>query len=194
MAWTNISNGLVAVGAKPFATTIQALRDNPIAIADGATGAPRVRGAAIATPDSLPTLTVAAGSDVSLSGSAKPGVGGTANNTTSSTSLITVLAWTFPSLTGACRVSFAHRSSDAGSSSVARVELNDVLVQEWSTNSVTNQNRTVDVTFVAGDKVAILHRITNGAQSSVMTGISVAATDGYIQRNPLVRYTERDTP
>lgn len=40
MAWTTITNALVAVGAKPFATTIQALRDNPIAIAEGATGAP----------------------------------------------------------------------------------------------------------------------------------------------------------
>jgi len=49
MAWTNISNGLVAVGAKPFATTIQALRDNPVAIAEGATGAPRVEGRALDT-------------------------------------------------------------------------------------------------------------------------------------------------
>jgi hypothetical protein len=48
MAWTNISNGLVAVGAKPFATTIQALRDNPIAIAEGATGAPPIHPAAMA--------------------------------------------------------------------------------------------------------------------------------------------------
>jgi hypothetical protein len=31
---TVISNALVAVGAKPFATTIQALRDNPIAISE----------------------------------------------------------------------------------------------------------------------------------------------------------------
>ena len=41
-AWTTISNGLVAVGAKPFATTIQALRDNPVAISEGAVGAPRI--------------------------------------------------------------------------------------------------------------------------------------------------------
>lgn len=33
-AWTTISNALVAVGAKPFATTVQALRDNPLAIAE----------------------------------------------------------------------------------------------------------------------------------------------------------------
>jgi hypothetical protein len=34
-AYTALSNALVDVGAKPFATTIQALRDNPIAIAEG---------------------------------------------------------------------------------------------------------------------------------------------------------------
>jgi len=49
MAWTTISNALVAVGAKPFATTIQALRDNPVAIADGDVNAPRVVGAALLT-------------------------------------------------------------------------------------------------------------------------------------------------
>jgi hypothetical protein len=32
--YTTISNALVAVGAKPFATTIQALRDNPLAIGE----------------------------------------------------------------------------------------------------------------------------------------------------------------
>jgi len=47
MAWTTISNALVAVGALPFATTIQALRDNPIAIAAGDVGAPRIQTAAI---------------------------------------------------------------------------------------------------------------------------------------------------
>jgi len=46
-AYTNISNALVAVGAKPFASTVQALRDNPIAIAEGEAGAPRIQRAAI---------------------------------------------------------------------------------------------------------------------------------------------------
>jgi hypothetical protein len=40
--YTSISNTLVAVGAKPFASTIQALRDNPIAIAEGDDTAPRI--------------------------------------------------------------------------------------------------------------------------------------------------------
>lgn len=38
--YTTISGALVAVGAKPFATTIQALRDNPLAIAEGTSGSP----------------------------------------------------------------------------------------------------------------------------------------------------------
>lgn len=42
MAWTTISNALVAVGAKPFATTIQALRDNLPAAFAGDAGAPRL--------------------------------------------------------------------------------------------------------------------------------------------------------
>jgi hypothetical protein len=49
MAWTNIDNALVSVGALPFATTIQALRDNPIAIANGDAGAPKVQNAGLAT-------------------------------------------------------------------------------------------------------------------------------------------------
>lgn len=49
MAWTTISNALVAVGAKPFATTIQALRDNVPAVANGDSGAPRIQQAAMGT-------------------------------------------------------------------------------------------------------------------------------------------------
>jgi len=48
-AYTTISNALVAVGAKPFATTIQALRDNPLAIAEGDATAPRIQFAAMGT-------------------------------------------------------------------------------------------------------------------------------------------------
>jgi hypothetical protein len=39
-AYTTIPNALVAVGAKPFATTVQAFRDNPLAIAEGDPTAP----------------------------------------------------------------------------------------------------------------------------------------------------------
>lgn len=45
--YTSISNALVAVGAKPFATTIQALRDNIVAVTEGDAAAPKVQPAAM---------------------------------------------------------------------------------------------------------------------------------------------------
>ena len=44
--WTNLPNLAVGVGGLPSGTTVTALRDNPIAIAEGAAGAPRVAGSA----------------------------------------------------------------------------------------------------------------------------------------------------
>ena len=38
--WTSISNAAVAVGGIPSSTTVTALRDNPSALAEGASGAP----------------------------------------------------------------------------------------------------------------------------------------------------------
>jgi hypothetical protein len=40
--WTTISNGAVAVGGIPASSTVTALRDNPIAIAEAASGSPVV--------------------------------------------------------------------------------------------------------------------------------------------------------
>lgn len=43
MAWTNIPDTAVQIGGLPSGSTMTAIRDNPPAIAEGATGAPRVR-------------------------------------------------------------------------------------------------------------------------------------------------------
>ena len=46
--WTNLPNQAVGVGGLPSGTTVTALRDNPVAIAEGAAGAPRVVAGALA--------------------------------------------------------------------------------------------------------------------------------------------------
>ena len=43
--WTNLPNLAVGVGGLPSGTTVTALRDNPVAIAQGAAGAPLISGA-----------------------------------------------------------------------------------------------------------------------------------------------------
>ena len=45
--YTTLSNTAVGVGGLPSGATVTALRDNPIAIAEGAVGAPRVLDAAL---------------------------------------------------------------------------------------------------------------------------------------------------
>ena len=47
--WTPLPNQAVGVGGLPSGTTVTALRDNPIAIAQGAAGAPRANGKMAAT-------------------------------------------------------------------------------------------------------------------------------------------------
>lgn len=62
--YTTITNALVAVGAKPFATTIQALRDNPLAIAEADATVPE----SLRNTQLLGTLTTTSGSTQTLSG------------------------------------------------------------------------------------------------------------------------------
>jgi hypothetical protein len=45
--WTTLPNTAVGVGGLPSGTTVTALRDNPVAIAEGAPGAPKVMGEAL---------------------------------------------------------------------------------------------------------------------------------------------------
>jgi len=59
--WTTIPNSAAGVGGIPSGTTITALRDNPVAIAEGATGAPRVRSKALQVALGLLTVTGPAG-------------------------------------------------------------------------------------------------------------------------------------
>lgn len=61
--YTTISNALVAVGAKPFATTIQALRDNTLAIAEADASV----SASLLPTVLLGTLATTSGTSVTLS-------------------------------------------------------------------------------------------------------------------------------
>jgi hypothetical protein len=189
-SYTAIANGDIDQDSPVTQPLVTALRDNPIAIIEGATGAPRIRGNSIAIVNSMPTLTVAAANTFSLQVSANPRVGtANANIDTASTSLVVAYEWTFPSLTGSCRVKFTHSSSNALGTSTARVEKNNVLVQEWSVGDV-GANRSVDVSFVAGDVISIKHRISNASYFSRITNGDMLANDGYTTRLPLIAFSD----
>ena len=55
--WTTLPNTAVGVGGLPSGTTVTALRDNPVAIAEGAPGAPRIAINVFSTSSGSPTFT-----------------------------------------------------------------------------------------------------------------------------------------
>jgi hypothetical protein len=137
MAWTNISNALVSVGALPFATTIQALRDNPIAIANGDVGAPRIVNAAMAAPTAGSTHLIKRVQEVTVP-----------------------IPFTTPTgnifrfnclISGTVRVYFEHRRIVG--TIRTQVFKNNALVQQFDTTSTSFTANQVDVSLSLGDLV-----------------------------------------
>lgn len=155
-AWTTISNALVAVGAKPFATTVQALRDNPIAIAEGDPAAHAagvaIRAAAMrgASAGSEVSKTILGTFDISLSKS-NAGAGSLANGPQAFGPALTALR------AGGITVSAQIRRTTVGTVSAAEaivdVYKNGVSVLSLTGTTATYATYTGNVTFAAGDVI-----------------------------------------
>lgn len=164
-AYTTISNALVAVGAKPFSTTVTALRDNPIAITEGAAGAPRnVLG-------SLERLT--AGTSIRWRSDAEQIV----------VNALAVLA--FPSFFlqgGTITVAFEHRQSGGGTSTVT-INRNragsSVTVATITETGTTYVAKTQNVDILPGDSLGITHANATGAgRESRIRNLRLQVGDG----------------
>lgn len=155
-AWTTISNALVAVGAKPFATTVQALRDNPIAIAEGDPAAHAagvaIRAAAMrgASAGSEVSKTILGTFDVSLN-KTNAGAGSLANGPVAFGPALTALR------AGGITVSAQIRRTTIGTVSAAEaivdVYKNGVSVLTLTGTTATYATYTGNVTFAAGDVI-----------------------------------------
>lgn len=155
-AWTTISNALVAVGAKPFATTVQALRDNPIAIAEGDPAAHAagvaIRAAAMrgASAGSEVSKTILGTFDVSLN-KTNAVAGSLANGPVAFGPALTALR------AGGITVSAQIRRTTIGTVSAAEaivdVYKNGVSVLTLTGTTATYATYTGNVTFAAGDVI-----------------------------------------
>jgi hypothetical protein len=163
------------------------LRDNPIAIGEGATGAPRIWGSGVARPQDMPVLTVAAASTVDVSTSCDVTTGTTSTNSPTYTAART---WLVHSVTGSVRIS-ATLTSSGGAQVNARAYKNGV--QQGSTTS-TNTATSVswDVTTVPTDTLELRHSSDNVGTNSVISSIFLGADDGYVVRSPYVAYSDKD--
>lgn len=179
--WFTITEAMTDPGAPGTAELWKAWWKNPLAMFEGATGAPRLQGLGVARPgDGLPVATVSAADTVEASRGAG-GAGGTV--VTTSSSLITAYTYTIVSYTGSLRFKAAHRQT-GGTSSTLEIWKNGSMVDSWSTASTSDVARSKDISIVPGDVIAWRHSAGGGA-TSYFTLTGVFANDGYVAVTPL---------
>lgn len=200
--WTNIADATLEPGKPIRAIDARALRENPIAIAEGAPGAPRIDGAqgpvietnavtnrnliglhaARLTDPAIPVLTVTASDDFPI-GLAASNVAGTTQTSSSSF----VLAWTTTIIrvTGTVRFKAAHYSSVNESGNTATSEMrvlkNGVVINTWTTSSASDVVRSQDIAVVPGDIITWQHRRSSGSVTNLLLfwPRSDTASNGY---------------
>jgi len=179
--WTTIPDSSVEPGKPIRSIDGLALRDNPVAIAEGAVGAPRIVGRAAKRINDYPVLTVAAADTVSAEiGS---GFESLTLSTTSTANPPTVVAarYTIATYTGSIRFSASHTTN---SSSTARLSIfkNGVLVQAYTITTGAIVARTNDVSIIPGDVIEWRHSTSFSTTPSMVSNLSLSASDGYIAR------------
>lgn len=139
------------------------MRDNPIALSEGATGAPRIKGEAMLLEADLDTKTIAAADTYTCT------IGTTRSNgaapdwyQTNSTTYILHQQWIVDKFTGTARFTANHKS-DGVYTSTLHLTKNGSTVNTWTTTSTTFQVRTEDVAVVPTDTVLFEHKISNAA-------------------------------
>lgn len=182
-AFTTLTSGSLAVG-KPLTSTIAlALRDNPLAIAEGDASAPRLYGKAAARlGNGLLTLTIAA-ADTYFVNFGLGSVVGTL--VTTSTVDVAAHTWTMTHYTGSTRCRASHSCALGHTSSVTLFK-NGTLVSTFATTSATAVARTVDVSFVAGDVLEWRHKTSNAAGASTVSVVNQSASDAYVEQPLLI--------
>jgi len=150
MAWTNIDNALVSVGALPFATTIQALRDNPIAIANADAGAPLIKTIALQGSTAGTANLIMRLQEAEVVGGSGAYLDTRLHNRHNASDHLGVTCL----IAGTITAYFEHQRVFGGSPDVfARVLKNGSQIQEWSTSSGTYQIRQVNISVSAGDVI-----------------------------------------
>ena len=153
------------------------MRDNPIAMAEGAVGAPRIQGYAIASDNNgLLPVAVTAADTVTLTVGMSPVVGSVLTN---SATYVLGYSYTVNSYTGTVRFKCSHQSL-GGATSTLQFRKNGVAVSTFTTTA--KAARVIDSTVALGDTFQWWHSHDFSGNDSSLTDISANASDGYVTR------------
>jgi hypothetical protein len=194
--WTTLPDASLEPGKPIRSIDGLALRDNPIAIAQGAAGAPRIVGLAAKRLADYPVLTVSAANTFSaLTGITVV----TGTTSTTSTSNVVAFTETINLYTGSLRFGFTQQGGSNFNQIqiISEVYKNNILVQSFS-NSVgvgdtANVVRSVDISIVPNDVIEIRHRQSlNG--TSIISAVTVNGSNGYTTRPLYIDQLNVNTP
>ena len=183
--WTTLPNAAVGVGGLPSGTTVTALRDNPVAIAEGAPGAPRIYGDAAATFDEYaadnPLAAVGVTGDLFDVFNAFSGSFASISTTSSTFQSSGIITAQY--ITGTVRFSARQNSSASGRTNEMRFLKNGIVIDTWSVSGGSAETRTVDISVANGDTFEWQARSTAGGQVSTDSYATVA--NDALQTQPL---------
>ena len=165
----------------------RALRDNPIAIGEGASGAPRIIGAGLKLLADYPVLTTAAADTVDAS------VLGTSTFTNASAGGTTyVSAGTFTVVLATGSLRFKWTASITGGATVnSRIKKNGTVIATKSGTGAKSE----DVTVIPTDVIEIeVQRATGSVGETASVNIpTVFADDAYVVRSAYVKHSTRNS-
>lgn len=182
--WTTLPDASLEPGKPIRSIDGLALRDNPVAITEGETGAPRIVGRAAKRLADYPVLSVTAAS----THSALTGITiVTGTTSTTSTSNVVAFTETINLYTGSLRFGFTQQSTGSNVSvdSIAQVYKNNVLVQTFTLGAPFEEIRTsvrsLDISIAPNDVIEIRHRQTPNGSSGI-SNVTVNGSNGYTTR------------
>lgn len=164
--WTTIPDASLDPNKPARSVDAKALRDNPIAIAEGAASAPKVRTAALNPPSAGSGNTLAIFSITY--GSALTAYPNPWHVPTSGSYVFRVIVG------GVIRCEVSHHGQ-GGATSYLRVLKNGVEVIAWSTASTTEVSRSVDVSVSSGDSIVFQSYTSNASFPSVVTNPKITS-------------------
>ena len=207
--WTTIADASIEAGKPIRAIDGRALRDNPIAIAQGAAGAPRIAGqqgpavetggitnrhliglhAARVTDASIPVLTVSASDNVNLDFAAPFTQGALI---TSSVSFVAARTYIIRKATGTARFRASHRVEAGNPTIELRLLRNGSQIAIFSHSGINFLDRVVDSAIAENDVFVWEHRRTSGTpeSSSEVAFFAARATNGYTSAPLLIAVSD----
>jgi hypothetical protein len=189
--WTTLPDASLEPGKPIRSIDGLALRDNPVAITEGAAGAPRIVGLAAKRLADYPVLTVSAADTYSAETGSNPEPLAT---TTTSTTEVVAYRYTINKYTGSLRFrtiqsggstqvsSYGGGIYTINTTSTLRIFKNGTLISTYTQFGTSSVTRTNDIAIVPGDVIEWRHRTDNSIASVRISSTVVLGSNGYTTR------------